>query len=341
MTKIITSKNYFNPDGEEILNEKIYGGNPTGFVDFNRPKYPWSKSIYTLMQANTWFPQEVNTSTEKKNFSQLTYDEQEIYKLTFAQLSFNDSAQEELLLDIRNLANNRLVKSSLTLQAMQEANHSESYAVLLDAAGNAEEVFDLYKTDDALYRKNQRIAEQFAKYINGNTAEDMLLSVMASVNLEGIYFLLGFGYIYTLGDKVPGARDMIQLIARDELNTHLHLFSNIFRTIKNENNISASTLDKAQEMIIEAVDIELEYGKYLFKKHPIMGLSNQLIEDTVHNYANDRLSKIGMEPIFNQTKETNMQKLVQKHLDINTIKSNPFESTVASYSKASIDLDNF
>jgi ribonucleoside-diphosphate reductase beta chain len=334
-------RRYYNPQGEPILDEKIYGGNPTGFVDFNRPRYKWSVNLYDLMNANTWFPSEVNTVNEKKNFELLTDNEQAIYKLTFAQLSFNDSAQEEYLSDFRRLANNRLVKAALSLQIMQEVNHSKSYAVLLDAAGNSDEVFDLYKHDAALNRKNQRIANQFARYIDGNSAEEMLLSAMASVNLEGIYFLLGFSYIYVLGDKVPGARDMIKFIARDEINTHLPLFANIFKTIYKENKIPASIVDKSYEMIQEAVDIELEYGKYLLENYPIMGLTEELMEQTVYNYANDRLAKIGLDPIFPENPETYLQKLVEKHLRMNDVRSNFFESNVSNYAKSSIDLDDF
>ena len=332
---------YYNPAGEDILDEKIYGGSPTGFVDFNRSKYRWDSNIYDLMNANTWFPSEVNTSAENKNFAALTDNEQSIYKFTFAQLSFNDSAQEEYLSDFRRLANNRLVKSVLSLQIMQEVNHSKSYAVLLDAAGNSEEVFNLYKYDAALNRKNQRIAEQFARYIDGGSAEKMLLSAMASVNLEGIYFLLGFSYIYLLGDKVPGARDMIKFIARDELNTHMPLFGNIFKTIKKENQISAATIDECYNMIRDAVDIELEYGNYLLDQFPIMGTTHELMKRTVHNYANNRLKTIGLEPIFEETQETYLQKLVTKHLNMNEVRSNFFESNVSNYAKSSIDLDDF
>ncbi len=335
------STHYYNPDGEEILDEKIFSGSPTGFVDFNRSKYKWDSNIYDLMNANTWFPSEVNTANEKKNFSYLTENEQAIYKLTFAQLSFNDSAQEEYLSDFRRLANNRLVKSVLSLQIMQEVNHSKSYAVLLDACGNSDEVFNLYKHDNALNRKNHRIAEQFATYIDGTTSDEMLLSAMASVNLEGIYFLLGFSYIYTLGDKVPGARDMIKFIARDELNTHLPLFANIFKTIKKENNIDTKVIDKAYKMIEDAVDIELEYGKYLLDNYPIMGLTHELMENTVHNYANDRLRRIGLEPIFNENPTTYLQKLVTKHQEMNDIKSNFFEGNVTNYAKDSLNFDDF
>jgi ribonucleoside-diphosphate reductase beta chain len=224
---------------------------------------------------------------------------------------------------------------------MQEVNHSKSYAVLLDACGNSEEVFNLYKYDEALNIKNQKIANQFASYIEGGSVDKMLLSAMASVNLEGIYFLLGFSYIYLLGDKVPGARDMIKFIARDELNTHLPLFGNIFKTIKKENQIQTSTIDSAYKMIEDAVEIELEYGKYLLQKYPIMGTTEELMEQTVYNYANDRLKKIGLDPIFTETPVTYLQKLVTKHLDMNDVKSNFFESNVSNYAKSSIDLDDF
>ena len=338
------SKKYFNPNGDAILDEKLYGSHPTGFVDFNRPKYKWSVNLYDLMNANTWFPSEVNTANEKKAFESLSDNEKEIYKLTFAQLSFNDSAQEEYLSDFRSLATNKLVKSTLTLQMMQEVNHSKSYAVLLDAAGNSNEVFELYKTNDALSRKNQRIADQFARYISmgKNSADKMLLSAMASVNLEGIYFLLGFSYIYVLGDKVPGARDMIKFISRDELNTHLPLFANIFKTLQKENKIEAPTIDKSYEMIQEAVDIELEYGKYLINNFPVMGLQEELITKTVHNYANERLKRIGLEPIFQgSTDDTYLQKLVSKHLSMNDVKQNFFETNVTNYAKNSISFDDF
>ncbi len=38
-------KHYYNPNGEEILDEEIFGGGPTGFVDFNCSKYHWDSNI--------------------------------------------------------------------------------------------------------------------------------------------------------------------------------------------------------------------------------------------------------------------------------------------------------
>ena len=659
--------NYFNPDGDDILNEKIFGSKPTGFIDFNRPKYKWAKSIYELMEACTWFPSEVNTATEKKSFEQLTDNEKEIYKYVFAQLSFNDSAQSFYLTDFTKATTNSIIKSALILQSYQEVNHcyidgtevltdkgfknfrdltfedkvanynedgtihftnpkdiiksrykgtmyrfkqhnyeqvvtpnhrmvmkypeyqrekdanlagklriefaeyaslrnynlpvagkaignkkelslieriaiafqadgsfmnvdkykgpnktkngyayvfrfkredkiermrwllrfsalsysetqnsegyscfyiwtdylfdkdfdwvnleeinyeygqeflnelkywdgskgsndsilytnsnrkaidkvvaiaaisgaqtgiyhiepetsngnnlidawqvhivpnksmktgrgiektsfdyngmiycctvdsgmlicrynesvfisgnSRSYAVLLDAAGNSSEVFDLYKRDNALRRKNERISEHFAKYIKDApySSDKMLLSSMASVNLEGIYFLLGFAYIFVLGDKVPGARDMIKFISRDELQNHITLFANIFRTIRRENKIDTKLLDSVNGMITEAVDIELEYGNYLLENFPIMGITKELMEQTVYNYANERLRKIGLTPIFKSGDATYLQKLVEKNSRFNDVKTNFFEGNVTNYAKSTISFDD-
>ena len=337
----IDPTHYFNPNGVDSLDETIYGGNPRGFVDFNKSKYHWAKATWDLMNANAWFPSEVDTSEEKKNFKRLVPNEKGVYKTTFGQLSFNDSAQEEHLSDFRRLATNKVVKATISLQEMQEANHSNSYSVLLDACGNSEEVFNLYREEEMLRTKNEKIAEQFARHIAGGSADKMLLSAQASINLEGIYFLLGFGYIYLLGDKVAGARDMVEFIARDELNTHLPLFTNIHKTIRKENKILTSTMDASIAMMEEAVNIELEYGYKLLQKYPIMGVTEQLMEDTVKNYANDRLVKMGLYEIFDKKPETYMQKLVKTHLNFADKKTNFFEGNVKNYAKGSINLDDF
>lgn len=339
MSKIITSTDYFNPNGCEILDEKIYGSDVTGFVDFNRSKYDWAKNIYNLMEANTWFAAEINLSNEKKAFANLDSSEQFIYKMIFAQLSFNDSIQASYLVDFNKQTSNSIIRSTLTRQAWEEVNHQINYSSLLDVVGNSVEVFDLYRTDKALARKNKRISEMFARSINGNSINDMLLNSMVSVNLEGIFFLTGFAYIYVLGDKVPGSRDTIAFIARDEINTHLPLFANIFKTIRRENTIDTKIIDKTYDMIREAVDIELEWGEYLTKNASVLGLGMDILRDTIHNYANNRLKRIGLEPIYEDKPDTYLQKLVTKHLNINDVKSNFFEGNVKAYSKGSLDMD--
>lgn len=340
---MITAEHYFNPNGEEILDEKLFGGSSTGFIDFNRSKYDWSKNLYDMMINRFWTPQQVNVSNEKKAFKALTDDEQDVYKIVFSQLSFDDSIQAKYLVDFQQKVNNHIVKSILILQSSQEINHSNSYSFLLDNVGNSNEVFDLYKTEQNIAEKNEAIARMFAKHINGNTLEDFVLSAMASVSLEGIFFLTGFSYIFNMGSKIQGSSDMLTEIAIDEVVIHLPIFANIVNSVLRENpKMDKSKLkDKMTAIIAEATEIELRYAKSL-EKYKILGLTPNLVEDTVKNYANDRLKILKLEPIYEIKNETHLQKLIKDRItNRNDTKSNPFEVAVKNYSVGSIKLDDF
>jgi ribonucleoside-diphosphate reductase beta chain len=339
----IKPTSYYNVNGIESLDESIYSIEPNGigFMDFNRSKYQWAKNIYDQMLAMFWTPGEVNTTLDAKAYQLMNENEKNVYNKVFAQLSLNDALQAKYLVDFQQKVNNNVLKGTLIKQSEMEVLHSNSYSVLFDMTGINNEIFDLHKNDNALQEKNEAIATQFARYINGNTDRELLLSATASVALEGIYFLTGFGYIFTLGDKVPGARDMIQFISKDELTTHLTLFKNIYKTLLSENKYTTKDIDDTINIITEAVDIELKYALDIYKKHPILGINEQILEDTVKNFANDRLKAIGLEPVYASKPETNMQKLVLKNLKANDRRSNFFESNVSNYSRNSIDLDDF
>jgi len=219
--------------------------------------------------------------------------------------------------------------------------NSASYATLLDATGNSEEVFNLYKHDDALSAKNEAIAVLYARYINSGTASDMLLDAVVNVCLEGIFFQTGFAFIYVIGDKLPSARDTIVLIQRDEL-THMAMFSQITKTIGKENNLfNPKVINMIEDIFNEAVNIELTYAKYLMERFPIMGLSYDEVERTTKNYANARLKAIGLKPIFPLAPITNLQRLVARGEDLNSTKTNFFEGTAKNYAKSGLDMDDF
>ena len=344
---MITSTKYFNPNGCEIMNENIFAEqnsireNNTGFIDFNRTKYKWAKSLYDMAMARFWTPQQVNIANEKKNFNLLSDNEQEIYKRVFSQLSFDDSIQTNFLTDLAPKINNQIVRASVLKQMEQEINHSVSYSWLLDNVGNSNEVFDLYKTDDAIALKNQRIAEMFARHINGETVEDLLMTSMASVCLEGIFFLSGFSYIFAMGDKIQGSSDMLAEIAIDEVSIHLPMFANICNSINRENSMKANVKDKMSSMLMEAYDIEMEYAKSL-AKYPILGITTPLVDLTIKNFVNDRCKILNIPLLFTYKKDTPLQKLIVDRINgRNSVKSNFFESQVKSYSVGSIDLDDF
>jgi len=336
------SKRYFNPNGDEPLNQKIIGSEPTGFTNFNEPRYDWSIKLYEGMENNSWFLSEVDTSNALKEYNAFSNPEKTRYTRGFAQLSFNDSIQEDFLLDIRKHTTNKLVKSLLNFQAYQEGLHSKGYSQLLAESGNYEEVFNLYKTDYALLEKNMAIAEQFSRHIDGTTSDKLLLSAMGSVAMEGIYFQLGFANIYLFGvEKAGAAISMIKFIARDELTTHLPIFANIFKSIKRENNIDIKTIDKCYKIIEEAANIEIRYGLSLLRDAPTLGLTDTILQDTVKNFANQRLVACGLNKIYNVKPKTYLEKLIDEHKMINDTRTGLFEGNVAAYSKNAVDMNDF
>ena len=88
----IEKKKLYNELSNESLNDRmVIGGNPTGIINFSRVKYQWAYELYEVMLQNTWFPAEVATTTERKDYIQLSLAEKRMYDLVLSQLIFMDS----------------------------------------------------------------------------------------------------------------------------------------------------------------------------------------------------------------------------------------------------------
>ena len=62
-------KTIYNPSSKEELNSrKIFGGNTDGMINFTRSKYEWALKLWDTMEANTWFPREVQMTQDAKDY---------------------------------------------------------------------------------------------------------------------------------------------------------------------------------------------------------------------------------------------------------------------------------
>lgn len=329
---------YFNRQGEDT---NLIVGNHTGIVNFNDSSLVFANKHYVLMNNLFWLPTEIDCSNEAKAYMTLSDNEKMVYKLVFSNLSFLDSVQESHVLDFRQNTTHRIIRSALTAQSFQESIHSQSYATVLTELGAVDEVMHMYKTEQILLERNEKISELFASNIRGNSTDDLLTSAIASILLEGILFLTSFTYVYILGNTMQGSSSMVQKINADE-DVHMSMFANIFNTIKKQGKVSNSTIEKCYNIIDEAVQLELQFGKYICDNYPIMGINYNDIKDTVYNYANKRLKIIGFNPVYKSTKpKSTLQVVAERFSKVNDSKSNFFEASVKNYSKGSIDLDDF
>lgn len=335
-------KKIYNPESSENVNDrKIFGGNPTGIFELNNIKYQWAYNLWEMMLNNTWFPKEVDMTRDVNDYKNLTSAEKMAYDKALSQLIFMDSLQTNNIIDnINPYVTSPEINLILVRQSFEEALHSQSYAVMVDSIStNSEEIYDLWRRDMMLKNKNDAIAAAYEDLVEDPSEYNFVKACFANQILEGIYFYSGFTYIYTLAraGKMLGSAQMIRFIQRDEV-THLVLFQNLINTLKKERPELFTDKLKAEviEMFKNAVKLETEWGQYITQGQ-ILGLTDDILEQYIQFLADDRLSSVGFDKIYNVA---NPIKWVDDFAKFNDQKTNFFEATVTNYSKGSLSFDD-
>lgn len=337
-------KKIYNPNSNETLNErKIFDGNPHGILNFTKAKYEWALKLWDIMEANTWFAKEVDTTNDVIDYNhKLSPAEKRMYDLVWSQLISMDSFQTNNLADnINPYITAPEINAILARQAYEEANHSKSYAVMVEAiCENTDLIYEMEKHDEILRKKNDYISSVYEKLSGDVTPKKLILAMVANQILEGIYFYSGFCAIYALArsGKMLGSAQMIRFIQRDEI-THLLLFQNMINSVKKENPIyfDDEIYKEIKDMFIKAGELEIEWGKYI-TQNQILGLTDEIITDYIHYLIDQRLNAIGMDRIYNATHPI---KWVDDFSKFNDQKANFFENKVTNYSKGSLSFDDF
>ncbi|MCZ6169680.1 ribonucleotide-diphosphate reductase subunit beta [Campylobacter ureolyticus] len=337
-------KKIYNPESNETLGDrKVFGGNPHGILNFTKAKYQWALKLWDLMEANTWFPKEVDTTDDVRDYNfNLTGAEKRMYDLVWSQLISMDSFQTNNLADnINPYITAPEINAILVRQAYEEANHSKSYAVMVEAiCENTDLIYEMEKHDAVLKKKNDYISSVYEDLAGDVTEEKLVLAMIANQILEGIYFYSGFTAIYALAraGKMLGSAQMIRFIQRDEI-THLLLFQNMINTVKKERPdlFNEKIINKIYEMFEKAGELEIEWGKYI-TQNQIMGFTDDIITDYIHYLVDQRLTAIGLKKKYDVKHPI---KWVDDFAKFNDQKSNFFESKVTNYSKGSLSFDDF
>lgn len=333
-------KKIYNPESTESVNERrIFGGDPTGIFELNNIKYQWAYNLWEVMLNNTWFPKEVDMTRDVNDYKNLTASEKDAYDKALSQLIFMDSLQTNNLIDnVNPYVTAPEVNLILVRQSYEEALHSQSYAVMVDSISqNSEEIYELWRRDMMLKSKNDEIAAIYTRLAEDPTESNFLKACFANQILEGIYFYSGFTYIYTLArsGKMLGSAQMIRFIQRDEV-THLVLFQNLINTLRRERPDLFTEELKAEvyEMFRSAVKLETAWGQYITQGQ-ILGLTDEIVEQYIKYLADDRLTSVGFEKLYDVEHPI---KWVDDFAKFNDQKTNFFEGTVTNYSKGSLDF---
>ena len=344
---VLKTKPLFNPQGDTDKNSRrMIGGNTTNLNDFNNMKYTWASSWYRQAMNNFWIPEEINLSTDVKDYQMLSGPERDAFDKILSFLVFLDSIQTANLPCIGQYITANEVNLCLTIQGFQEAVHSQSYSYMLDSICSPVErdrILYQWKEDSHLLQRNTFIGDLYNEFQEKKDDVTLLRVMMANYILEGIYFYSGFMFFYNLGrnGKMPGSVQEIRYINRDE-NTHLWLFGSIIRELQTEEPslFSREKTDCYREMIREGCEQEIAWGCYAIGDE-VPGLTKQMITDYIRYLGNLRCSNLGFEPLYDgYAHEPETMAWVSQYSNANMIKTDFFEARSTAYAKSSALVDD-
>lgn len=322
-------KKLFNVDGDDNLSaQAIVGGNPTGILNLNNIKYKWVAPMYRVMTGDFWIPERISMAEDKLSIKNLTEAEDEAVQNTLAFLIFLDSLQVSNLPNIADYITDSGVSNLIGIQQFQEIIHSQSYQYILDALypnGVRNNVYDKWRTNPALLKRNKFIADQYQYFVDNPTEENFYRVLITNFCLEGIYFYSGFNMFEQLASrsKLPQSASIIKYIKRDESN-HLTLFVNIIKEIMDVN----KHRDWITATICEAVEQEIEWAKDVYGNR-ILGISEKSSEQFIKYLGNKRLRMLRLPEVYGEVENP------YAHLELaDSKRENFFEGGVTSYSKS-------
>ena len=339
LAAVVNRNLIFNPLGnDDVASRSIIKGSTTWLFNLNAVKYTWAKSLYQVMVGNFWLPEKVSgLKDDQRDFaSTLTPEEQRAYKWILSFLIFLDSIQTVNLPNFSNYITSPEVNLLISIQAYQEAIHSQSYATILESVVSPEERDEIYyfwRNNTILLERNKYIGQIYQDFIDDSNEKNFFRGIIANFLLEWLYFYNWFAFFDTLVDhmKMPATGRMIAYIRRDEL-THVTLFANIIREIKREfPDIFNENVVK--QMMDTAVKQEIEWSVHILGNR-IPGMNGETTEAYTKWLANQRLSMIGIEPLYAEA-ITSPYKHLERLQDPNADKGNFFETTVINYTQSS------
>lgn len=318
----------FNVEGDDTKEkQQLFGGNPTGILNLNNVKYSWVAGFWTTMLNNHWIPNKISMVSDKITIKDLTEAEDKAVRDTLGFLIFLDSLQVNNLPNIADYITCSGCKTLLTLQAFQEAVHSQSYQYLLESLypeKARDEIYDTWRSNSLLLERNKFIAQQMQAFVDNPTEENFKRVQIANLALEGIYFYQGFNLFDQLASrkKLVQTQKMIDYIRTDE-NSHVALFTKFIHETMNT--------QEEKEMIYEilgtACEQEVKWSQETYGDE-ILGISKKSSEQFIKHLTNQRLKGLRLDPLYPEVSNPYV------HLDVKA-RGNFFETSgMTDYSQS-------
>ena len=360
----------FNQEKNDPLKEPMFFGNPVNVARYDQQKFEIFEKLIEKQLSFFWRPEEIDVSKDRIDYNKMSEHERHIFISNLKYQTLLDSIQGRspnvALLPLVSLPE---LETWIETWAFSETIHSRSYTHIIrnitndpslifdDIVGNKDIVEraeytsryydDLINYQQAFNLHGEGIHEtEVGKLdVNMHDLKKKLYLCLMSVNvLEAIRFYVSFACSFAFAERelMEGNAKIIKLIARDE---QLHLSStqhmiNLIRTGKDDPEmaeIAEECKQDATDMFKEGAEQEKEWAEYLFKDGSMLGLNKDILCQYVEYITDVRVKAIGIEPIFNVTK--NPIPWINTWLASDTVQVAPQEVEISSYLVGQVDSE--
>ncbi len=276
-------------------------------------RYKWAYDLYIQAVRNTWFPHEIALGEDLNDWRNMTEDERHAVKFLMA--FFNPAeliVNRSLALGVYPYVKSPECHLYLAKQMWEEANHCVAFEYVLETFPfDRETIFSLHLETESMIKKEAFIAKYLKRMtedtLNIETVEgkkDFIRNLVATnIVMEGIWFYTGFmvALSFRQRNQLRNFGSMINWVVRDE-SLHLKFGISLIQHALEENP-DLLTEDFAEEIrmiVIEGVDLEVNYNKDLFPKG-ILGLNADYVNQYVQYIADRRLEELGLPIHYNAT----------------------------------------
>ena len=310
--------------GTDTASEILLKENLDRFVLFPI-KYDEIWEMYKKAQASFWTAEEIDLSSDLKDWNNLNEGEKHFIKHVLAFFAASDGiVNENLAVNFMREVQLPEARSFYGFQIMMENIHSETYSLLIDTyIQDPLEKQRLFKAIDTVPCVKKK-AEWALRWIKSDNFVERLIAFAA---IEGIFFSGSFCSIFWLKKRglLPGLSFSNELISRDE---GLHCdFACLLYSKMIKNKLSK---ERVYEIITDAVEIEKEFVSDALPVD-LIGMNSKLMCQYVEFVADRLLVALGYSRVYNSSNPFDFMELISLQG-----KTNFFEKRVGEYQKAGV-----
>lgn len=358
----------FSHSAHDATKEPMFFGRSVNVARYDRQKYPFFEKLIEKQLSFFWRPEEVDLSTDRKDFMQMPEHEKHIFLSNLKYQTLLDSVQGRspniAFLPIVSLPE---LETWFETWAFSETIHSRSYThIIRNIITEPSEVFDTIVTNDEIIKRADSVTRLYDELIqlvsvrntvgegvhtiNGkvfdasmrNLKRKLYLTLVTVNVLEAIRFYVSFACSFAFAERaiMEGNAKIIKLIARDEA---LHLAGtqqmlNIMASGADDpemKEIAAECEAEVYEIFREAAEQERDWAEYLFSSGSMIGLNAKILSDYVEYITNVRMKALNLTPIF--ADRQNPLPWMNAWLVSDNVQVAPQESEISSYLVGQID----